>query len=314
MTSGSGDGTIGLTIGANADEEAKTAVVVISAGGCPDVEVSLTQVKAPAAASIDATLAAKGDNWYVEPGVLPSTGSNPAKANAQHGRRPIYITAKKAWTAQVGAGTTATGVVLSETSGTAGESVLYVSAGPNTDFDNEKKIVVELLAEGEAPVLVELVQQPAKILSFEFRTYDRSAVCWPFEEEAYTETGHSGSGTYTAGNCTVAYNAKTDNMIESAHGWRLTSGSDCYIETPAVTGHKLVKVSIADGNANTNPHIITVSGDEVSGGAFADLSGTYSKGGVVTWTLSGTQNGTSYRISPTANKTMRTYHLVLEYE
>ena len=103
-------------------------------------------------------------------------------------------------------------------------------------------------------------------------------------------------------------------MIESAHGWRLGAGTSCYIETPVIAGHKLVKVSVADGNANTNPHIITTGGEEVSGGAFADKAGTYSKGSMVTWTLSGTENGTSYRLAPTANKTMRTLHLVLEYE
>ena len=270
----------------------------------------------PDPASTEVKLADKGASWYVEPGVLSSIGCNPDKANALHGRRPVYITASKSWTARLGEGTTASGAALSQTSGEAGESVIYVSVGQNTSFDTEKKVVVEVLVEGEQTVSVELTQQPAKILAFEFRTFDRSALCWPFEEAAYTETGHSGSGTYKAGAYTVGYNAAADNMTEDGYGWRIGAGTACYIETPAIAGHKLVKVSIADGNANTNPNIVTTAGEVVSGGAFADRAeGSYVKGGAPgVWTLSDTENGTSYRITPTANKTMRTLHLVLEYE
>ena len=304
-SSGTGDGTVTFTVAANDEETAKEAVIVISAAGCKDVELTVTQVKAPAQASIDASLATKGDSWYVEPGVLSSLGSNSEKANADHGRRPIYITAKKAWTAKVGDETTAAGVRLSQDSGEAGESVLYVSVGQNTDFNTEKKVVVELKAEGEDPVQVELTQKAAKVVTFEFRTFDRSAVCWPFEETAKTD----GEGTYTAGEYTVGYYTTATTGMEANYGWMIGRGTDFYVVTPKVTGHKLVRITMADNNA-TNPKVITADGDEVSGGAA--VSNTAGK--LFTWNLSGTEDGVSYRIKPTANKSMRILHLEFEYE
>ena len=66
---------------------------------------------------------------------------------------------------------------------------------------------------------------------------------------------------------------------------------------------------MADNNA-TNPKVITADGDEVSGGAA--VSNTAGK--LFTWNLSGTEDGVSYRIKPTANKSMRILHLEFEYE
>lgn len=315
--SGHGDGTVTVTLGANGDNESKSATIVFSAAGCKDVEIQIKQAKAPAVASIEASIPEKQSGWYVDPAVFSSVGSKEGSANADNGKRAIILSAKKAWTARVGSATTASGVRLSATSGNAGESTVYVSVGANNDFSSSKKIIVEFLAEGEDPVAVEFTQEAASVLTLEFRAFDNSVRSWPFEEDPFAETGHSGSGSYTlTAGYKVGFNAANDNLVEDAQYlcWRIGTGTDCYIEAPAIPGHKLVKVSLSDYNSNTNPNICNAEVTILAGGKFADLTGSYSRGNVATWTLTDSSVGTAYRIVPTAKKTMRITYLQFVYE
>lgn len=328
--SGSGNATISVKVGANSESVAKSAVIVLSAAGCPDIEVPVSQVKAPSALSVELSLPEKV--LYSDPGLFPSIGTATDKETKDKngnsvtvtgsGKRKVIVTSSKAWTARVGAATTASGVALSKTSGT-GNDVIEVSVGPNTDFANRKKVVVEVAAEGEDYAKIELEQEKAAIITIESRNFDSTDAAWPFDETPnIIDTENSGTGTSTVAGYSFGWKATTTYMIEvgssTAYGLRLGRGVGDYFAFPAIPGRKLVKVYVLDGNAGGDCHIRTSEGVDVAGGNL-DAGGTASyyknnakKG--VTFNLTGTEANTSYRLEAILNGTIRIRHLELTYE
>lgn len=114
-------------------------------------------------------------------------------------------------------------------------------------------------------------------------------------------------------------------MFEEDYGLRIGRGIGDYIELPAISGMKLKKVSVVDRNAGGVLQIVTAGGAVVKGGkpeecdlmaaAMASVSDyqSYAKNNLITWTLNGTKGNTSYRLSASANATIRIVHLVAEY-
>ena len=289
------------------DTALPVASVKVYQEGNPDALVPST---------VELSLPAKDASWYCDPAVFSSLGSNPSKANKDHGKRKITVKAQKPWTASVSPETTAAGVVLDKTSGAAGEGEISLTVGPNTDFDNRKKVVIEVCSEGELPAKIELSQEKASILTLEFRAMDRSSAVWAFEETPNTDaTKNNGTGTLTVAGYSFGWKATTTCMFEPGtnFGWRVGRGIGDYVEFPAIEGRKLVKVRVIDANAGGVCAVQTADGATVEGGTFADYKDIAKTTGAV-YNLSGTAAGTAYRLVATANGTLRLTHIELTYE
>ena len=301
--SGNGNASVVATFAASNVTTKLSATIKFTAEKCDPVSFTIEQAAGAEVGTFSIVSPAKAG--HVDPEVFNSFGSSP---------RWFGIESTVAWTARITDETTASGAKLVTTSGTGSLEKFEVSVGQNTDFANRKTVVIEFQPEGLAPVQKILQQEKASILTLEFRSQDNGSMIWPFTVEASTATGDKGPGSFTAAGYTFSYNTVADCMMEAAHGWRLGTGSGCWVQTPAIAGKKLVKVSLADGNsANTTPNIVTTDGAVVAGGQFTEAAGSFASKGLGTWTLAGTEANKSYRLISVADKTMRILYLSLEY-
>ncbi|MBR1869530.1 MAG: BACON domain-containing protein [Bacteroidales bacterium] len=311
--------TVGIEENGSLDPRECVLRIVSEDAALPVATIQVVQAGNPNAvvpSTVELSLPEKGASWYCDPAVFSSLGSNPAKANKDHGKRTIIVKAQKPWKASVSPETTASGVVLDRTSGAAGEIELHVTVGANTDFGSRKKLVIEVCSDGELPAKIELSQEKASVLTLEFRSLDRSSAVWAFEETPNTDaTKNSGTGTLTVAGYKFGWKATTTCMFEPGtnFGWRVGRGIGDYVEFPAIPGRKLVKVHVIDANAGGVAAVQTAEGTTVEGGTFADYKNIAKTTGAV-YNLSGTAAGTAYRLVATANGTLRLTHIELTYE
>ena len=306
--SGNGNASVVATFAASNVTTKLSATIKFTAESCNPVSFTIEQAAGAEVGTFK--IVAPEKKGQVDPEVFNSFGSSP---------RWFGIESTVAWTARITDESTASGAKLVTASGTGNLEKFEVTVGQNTDFANRKTVVIEFQPEGLAPVQKILQQEKASILTLEFRSQDNGSLIWPFNEDVTTEANSAApaggvSGNLTIGGYTFGYYAVKDCMKEAAYGWRLGTGAGCWVQTPAIAGKKLVKVSLADGNsANTTPNIVTTDGAVVAGGLFTEAAGSFESKGLGTWTLAGTEANKSYRIASTADKTMRVLYLSLEY-
>lgn len=312
--SGSGNGTLVAVVAANAQTVAQTATVVVSAEGCENIEIVLNQEASIVPAEAEITYPeSTGYTAHINAQLISSLG----------GKRAVFVNSPVEWEAKVAASSTSTGIVLSKASGHSGLDTLVVTVGANKDWDNRKAIAIEITPKGGKTATASLEQEKGSILALEmylpvFKGY------WPFEETPATETGtNSGTGSYTVAGYKFGYKATSDCMFETSYGWRVGRGIGDYYEFPAISGKKLKKVSIVDGNAGGVPAIVDAAGATVNGGAnnqcdllvaaSSDDFKTIAVNKLATWTLSGTKGNTAYRLQATADGTLRMRYISAEY-
>ena len=235
------------------------------------------------------------------------------------GTRWFSINSNISWTASVNAATTASGVVLSASEGEGSVAKFTVTAGPNTDFESRKTIVIDLVpdpASGLEAKQVTLSQEKGSIMTLEFCSQDGTEALWPFAEEANTTGGGGTSGTYTLAGYSFAYSAADSNYSESEKACWLLGKVGSYISTPAVEGYRLSKASIYDINGTAAIAIQDAEGNDVTNAGQKDLG----KKKNTSWTLSASTAGnTSYRYMVVNNsngesKTLRIQTLTMTYE
>ena len=214
------------------------------------------------------------------------------------------------WTASINqAETTAADATISATSGNGKLAKFEVTAGPNKDMENRKKVVIDFQPQGMEPVKFVMEQEKGSIISLEFASQDDATVLWPFVSPSSSSIA---SGTYTtaAGLNFVIAAPNGGQLNSSQRALQLTSGETCYVDTPAIEGYKLVSVKVIDRNGNTAPVIVTTTDGSVTGGTGVSLG----KNTWAEWSLAGTSVNTSYRYKTTVTtKTVRLAYMVLEY-
>lgn len=252
------------------------------------------------------------DGGYSDPLLFSSLGSNPSKANAAHGKRYISVSSPVAWTAAPGPSNTASGVQITPASGSDGTSIIEVTVGANTNFDNRKTVAVEITPEAGTSAEILFEQEKASVMTLEFRDLENKTGVWAFEEDPNNGVG-IGTGspvTYTVAGYGFKCLATDANMYESNYGWRVGRAVGDYIEFPAVPGRRLSKVYIIDANGTAACHIKDTDGNDVAGGV---TDYTSAKTGA-TFRLPKTKINTAYRLQATVGQTIRCKHLELTYE
>ena len=238
---------------------------------------------------------------YVDPTVLSSLGTS---------SRWFSIETDVPWTASINqAETTAADATISATSGNGKLTKFEVTAGPNKDMENRKKVVIDFQPQGMSPVKFVMEQEKGSIISLEFASQDDATALWPFVSPS---SDNIASGTYTtaAGLNFVIAAPNGGQLNSSQRALQLTNGATCTVDTPAIEGYKLVRVKVIDRNGNTAPVIVTTTDGSVTGGTGVSLG----KNTWAEWSLAGTSVNTSYRYKTTVtSKTVRLAYMVLEY-
>lgn len=299
------DGTLYVIIGGHSDmESGKTATVVISVPDCEDQEIVFNQK--PAIPYISIKTPGSNEVPYVNPGIIPSIG----------GSRYFKIVSNTDWTAKVNEEeTTASCVTVSALMGHGDMSNFTVNIsndGYNTDWNNTKKVVIDFYPNGGEPARLEVLQQKASIITFEFKTEDNSKNRWFFANPD-TNPGSSNFGTgkfVLANGYYIGYSGTASAYLHS-EGLQVGNAPEDYFEFSGIEGHRLIRVTTLDYNGSTHPFIADTKGNTVTGGEYSTEFGKLKP---FTWNLEGTQNGAAYRMYSGYNKTLRITLLELEYE
>lgn len=240
---------------------------------------------------------------------VPASSSrivDPVVFSSLGGKRYFNVVANCNWTVSVSPETTAAGVSISTKSGFGDYEGFTVTVNAaNKDLDNEKKIVISFLPEGQPPYKYEMTQQKGSVLTIEARNMDNTSSVWPFDEEE----PEIGEGTLHIGGYGFNYSCSTYNQLHSSGGWQFGTGSKNYIEFPAMEGRRLSRVTFYDYNNSAKPYIAYSTGKIVAGGE----PKSYEKKEKVEFTLSDTAPDTSYRIYIGTDKTFRLWLLEMEY-
>lgn len=172
------------------------------------------------------------------------------------------------------------------------------------------------------------VEETTETITLAFNHYDEAnskyVVDWPFTG-TYSVIGSSWNAKpvntgrtelsyeYSSTTLTFAVSATTDACMNTSRGIRFGTGIGDYFEVPAITGKKLVSVTLYNGYTQKNgtPKICDTEGNTVRGGGAYEFP-TNSAYTSHTWELEGTVSA-PYRITATAEQDINISRLELVY-
>ena len=293
--------TIDVVVVENEELDSKTASIILSAKGCEDIEIPLSQK--PGHPYIRFT-GDEGDHYVAEPGRPDCT--IPLKTNIP-------------WTAEVlSSDGFADGEVSVAASGVKGLQNVAVTFPYCIDFDTPGNIVIRFSGEGlETPVDFTITQRPCiRIMWYDYlnkKLLGATDATYPFVTPPLSDIKTSVSNAIAAmKNVRVPFVTKRGgftftifsvNGVYRNGGFGLSFGGTAndYLELPVIEGHRLVSIVYGWGctrtysTATLTLQVQDTSGTPVVGGDFKHAGSTTAPV-IDTMDLSGTVNDTAYRI------------------
>ena len=308
---------VAVVIKENEDLETKAATLVLSATGCEDIEIPLSQ--------------AKGFP-YVR---IEGAGGNVCEADPGRPNEVIPIKSNVPWTAEVvSAEGFGEGEVSVKSAGEKGLQDIPVTFPYCIDFEKPGRIVVRISGEGvETPVEYTITQQPCvRIMWYDYKNQKLlggTEATYPFSTPPLADI------VTTSSNAKAAYKKKEFDLVTKRGGfvfkmfttpgiWRngatglmfgTTKGD--YLALPAVEGHKLVRIVYGMGctkssNNTLNLRVEDPSGNPIEGGTIKYAPKNVPV--VLTYDLTGTEPGVAYRIVQQSAVNYALGDLILFYE
>ena len=238
--------------------------------------------------------------------------------NAAGATKTFEIKTTAAWTATL----SGSGFTLDKTSGTGDATVTVTASAANTETSVKELGSVVVAATGVAESKTVAVSQAAgsstdpgdgSEVTVDFsRGADMASPALPGRDAAAKD------GTYTIDGRTFTVHAADkfywwENTYQDGNPASLFIGKQgSYIELPAVAGKALTGVTLVQalgGGSNVNVSVQTLAGETVTGGDAIAMNA----GDTGVWTLSGTENNTSYRIYIGSSKNLHIAKLTLSY-
>ena len=291
-------GEVAVVIMENEDLETKAATLVLSATGCEDIEIPLTQAKG-------------------FPYVRIVEGGNVCEADPGRPDEVIPIKSNVPWTAEVvsveGYGE---GEVSVQPSGEKGVQNVKVTFPYCIDFEKVGRIVVRISGEGvETPLEYTITQQPCvRIMWYDYKNEElvgATAATYPFTTPPLSDIATASTSVK------AAYKMNEFDLVTKRGGfvfkmystpgiWRNgatglmfgTSKGD-YLALPAIEGHRLVRIVYGMGCTRSSNNTLNLRVEDPAGNAIEGGTILYAPKNlpvVLTYDLSGTEPGVAYRI------------------
>ena len=318
-TSGKYTSTITATVAENTSWDPLSAMVIISAPGCQDIEIPIGQLQWSAYFELP-----EGNEFEAEEGI--NDFSIPFKSNVS-------------WTAEVVAAPGyPAGLVSVAASGTRSDKGVAVTFPYTIDFDNPATITVKITPdEMETPIMVTISQKPAiRIQWYDFanaKLLGGSASTCPVQNPPFEDITSSGT-TVPDKYKGVEFDMVLKNGVtfkvlstsgiyrNSSTGLMICNAADNYLKLPAVPGHKLTAIHYVWGIAYTTNtsgklriEVQDPDGNLVEGGKLEATPRASGEGSSpVDVTLTGTENGVSYTLVNKCGYNFGIGDLILYYE
>lgn len=292
-TSGFDPGTVSVTFGENYEVAKKFAQIKISAKGCEDVLIDLTQDESVPYLKLSPA------NVYQLPG------------DAVSGK--IILQTNCAWTAEL-TSATLSDVTLSKTHGDAGisgdQEIEFTFTNPGGDPKTLLNAIFSIKTDF-AEINPEYTQRCPLVLDFIKGTWDPALpTSTSADERYYTVT--AGESQYTISLC--VFYMKSGYMLIRGY-LNPTYG---FLTTPAIGGLTL-KAIVLEKKSNSSYYKVTAKVEDMDGVKVANQISNSEQGNVmVKWTLGDTgvepQPGKSYKLLCTQNQNCAASQIILYYE